>query len=108
MRPEAIALWVIHGGREGRYRFTCPACSDVVDKPADRKIVSLLVSAGVDVVEPESPATAAPAPRELEPSSWRELHWGGPAFTVDDVIAFGLALESASTIEIIASAHTGS
>jgi hypothetical protein len=49
MGPEAILLQVVRGGREGTYRFTCPTCMDAVEKRADRKIVALLVSAGVDV-----------------------------------------------------------
>ena len=49
MGPEAILLSVARGGREGSYRFVCPVCADPVEKPADRKIVALLVSAGVDV-----------------------------------------------------------
>ena len=49
MGPESILLQVTRGGREGTYRFTCPTCMDAVEKRADRKIVALLVSAGVDV-----------------------------------------------------------
>src|SRR5438132_3894591 len=49
MGPEAILLSVRQDGREGSYRFTCPQCADDVEKRADRKIVALLVSAGVDI-----------------------------------------------------------
>src|SRR5207249_5378682 len=49
MGPEAILLSVRQNGREGSYRFTCPNCADDVEKRADRKIVALLVSAGVDI-----------------------------------------------------------
>ena len=49
MGPEAISLSVRSSGREGSYRFTCPRCDDAVEKRADRKIVALLVSAGVDL-----------------------------------------------------------
>ena len=49
MGPEAILLSVRENGREGSYRFTCPSCADGVEKRADRKIVALLVSAGVDI-----------------------------------------------------------
>ena len=52
MGPEAISLSVRSSGREGSYRFTCPRCDDAVEKRADRKIVALLVSAGVDL-EPQ-------------------------------------------------------
>ena len=49
MGPESILLSVRANGREGSYRFTCPECEDAVEKRADRKIVALLVSAGVDI-----------------------------------------------------------
>lgn len=94
MGPEAILLSVLQGGREGTYRFTCPTCMDAVEKRADRKIVALLVSAGVDVMSGETveermgslwdddePA-AHPPPRSTE-----------PAFTADDVIDFHFMLD---------------
>ena len=49
MGPESILLSVRRGGSEGTYRFVCPECLGSVEKRADRKIVALLVSAGVDV-----------------------------------------------------------
>ena len=49
MGPESILLSVRRGGSEGTYRFVCPECLGAVEKRADRKIVALLVSAGVDV-----------------------------------------------------------
>jgi hypothetical protein len=94
MGPESILLQVTRGGREGTYRFTCPTCMDAVEKRADRKIVALLVSAGVDVAgrstlteteelfEPEEPSED---PRGSLPS--------GPAFTIDDVIDFHFRLQ---------------
>jgi predicted RNA-binding Zn-ribbon protein involved in translation (DUF1610 family) len=94
MGPEAILLSVLQGGREGTYRFTCPTCMDAVEKRADRKIVALLVSAGVDVMSGETAeermdplwgddeAETSPAPRS-----------SGPDFTADDVIDFHFMLE---------------
>jgi predicted RNA-binding Zn-ribbon protein involved in translation (DUF1610 family) len=91
MGPESILLEVVTGGREGTYRFTCPTCSDDVEKRADRKIVALLVSAGVDVAsrgvlteelfdqDPEA------LPRSPRPDA--------PSFTVDDLIDFHYKLE---------------
>jgi len=93
MGPESILLSVASGGREGTYRFTCPTCYDSVEKRADRKIVALLVSAGVGVAgrqdaeertesmfgEDESEAPV-PAPQ-------------GPPFTIDDLIDFHFHLE---------------
>ena len=60
MGPEAILLSVRQNGREGSYRFTCPSCEDDVEKRADRKIVALLVSAGVDIEQAESDAGGSP------------------------------------------------
>src|SRR5439155_7111413 len=58
MGPEAILLSVLQGGVEGTYRFVCPQCMDAVEKRADRKIVALLVSAGVDVDAANAAVTA--------------------------------------------------
>lgn len=96
MGPESILLQVTRGGREGTYRFTCPTCMDAVEKRADRKIVALLVSAGVDVAgratlteteqlfdaEEEEPVDG---PRGPLPA--------GPPFTIDDVIDFHFRLQ---------------
>jgi hypothetical protein len=96
MGPESILLQVMRGGREGTYRFDCPTCMEPVEKRADRKIVALLVSAGVDVAgrgtgsvpelfdEPEQ-GFEAPDPRDTLPS--------GPSFTIDDVIDFHFRLQ---------------
>jgi predicted RNA-binding Zn-ribbon protein involved in translation (DUF1610 family) len=91
MGPESILLQVARGGREGTYRFTCPTCRDAVEKRADRKIVALLVSAGVDVAGRGGLAEApelfdyAEDPRGLLPT--------GPALTIDDVIDFHFKLQ---------------
>jgi hypothetical protein len=108
MGPESILLSVMQGGREGTYRFTCPTCYDAVEKRADRKIVALLVSAGVDV-----------APREEFESQAESLFDGheglldprgalpdGPAFTIDDLIDFHFCLQDDRYIQdFLASQH---
>jgi hypothetical protein len=95
MGPEAISLSVRSSGREGSYRFTCPRCDDAVEKRADRKIVALLVSAGVDLEQRGSgdggDTLFDQEPREVvEPL---EQAPAGPAFTIDDVIEFHFLLE---------------
>ncbi len=98
MGPEEIMLSVRENGREGAYRFTCPSCADDVEKRADRKIVALLVSAGVDI---DRAAVAATHPELMfdqdvphgAPSAT------GPAFTIDDVIEFHFLLEDDRYIE---------
>jgi predicted RNA-binding Zn-ribbon protein involved in translation (DUF1610 family) len=98
MGPEAISLAVRSNGREGSYRFTCPSCEDDVEKRADRKIVALLVSAGVDIRRGEMEA-AGFAPElfdeaeELEPRQPT-----APRFTADDLIEFHYLLEDESYI----------
>jgi hypothetical protein len=95
MGPEAISLSVRASGREGSYRFTCPRCDDAVEKRADRKIVALLVSAGVDL-EPGGPSEMGDSLFDQEPVEAvdpLERAVDGPAFTIDDVIEFHFLLE---------------
>src|SRR2546425_10009246 len=51
MSPEAILLSIRERSGEGSYRFSCPHCLDTVEKPADRKVAALLLSAGVELAE---------------------------------------------------------
>jgi predicted RNA-binding Zn-ribbon protein involved in translation (DUF1610 family) len=91
MGPEAILLSVRDDGREGSYRFTCPSCADDVEKRADRKIVALLVSAGVDIDHADREAMQASLLFDDEDLG-RSLP-SGPAFTIDDVIEFHFLLQ---------------
>ena len=92
MRPEEILL---HAPLEGRsvYQFTCPACLAPVEKPADRKIVALLVSAGVDLATRETllgeAGEALLPPEPLEPMDTPPQ---GRAFSVDDLLDFHFLL----------------
>jgi hypothetical protein len=56
------------------YRFSCPLCSDEVRKPADDRIVQLLISGGVHATVWELPAE--------DPAS------DAPVFTMDDLLDF--------------------
>jgi predicted RNA-binding Zn-ribbon protein involved in translation (DUF1610 family) len=94
MGPESISLSVRSNGREGSYRFTCPSCADDVEKRADRKIVALLVSAGVDV--DASDEVAAPHPELFDGS---DTPSAGPPFSIDDVIEFHYLLEDDAYIQ---------
>ena len=92
MRPEEVLL---HAPREGRsiYRFTCPACLEPVEKPADRKIIALLVSAGVPLAAPTTLLEDATEPLlPLEPFDPMDVSPGGRAFTIDDLLDFHLLL----------------
>jgi hypothetical protein len=92
MSPEAILLSIRDRAGEGSYRFSCPGCRGTVQKPADHKVVALLLSAGVEMDEKETEQgrfeefveMAEPAP-EQRPA--------GPPFTVDDLIAFHFLLK---------------
>jgi hypothetical protein len=80
MRADVISLALEQDSGEGVYSFVCPVCEDVVEKPADRKIVTLLRSVGVEITEREA--------AEVEPESRPE----GPPITIDDVIDFHFLL----------------
>jgi hypothetical protein len=99
MGPEAILLEVTRGGREGTYRFTCPSCLDPVEKRADRKIVALLVSAGVDVASRAPTTTAELFDGEAQRVDPRPPLPDAPAFTLDDLIDFHFALQDDGWIE---------
>ncbi len=106
MGPTAIELYVSRGGREGTYRFTCPTCMDDVEKRADRKIVALLVSAGVDVAGRGGgggPIEAAPDELPFEelraPDDARGAYPSAPTFTIDDIIDFHFRLQDDRYIE---------
>lgn len=72
--PQISAL-VCVTTNEGSYAFQCPECRLSVSKPAERRVVDLLVSAGVELAVWEVPA-------EL-----REPH-AGPPISYDDLLAF--------------------
>lgn len=84
MDAQSILLVVEQDSGEGTYSFDCPSCELPVEKPADRKIVLLLMSAGVEVTE------VAHAQAQLEMSEARPE---GPPFTMDDLIDFHFLLQ---------------
>jgi predicted RNA-binding Zn-ribbon protein involved in translation (DUF1610 family) len=96
MGPEAIMLSVRQSGREGSYRFTCPSCADDVEKRADRKIVALLVSAGVDIEQSEQDQLLFD---DEDAEDSRGQIPQGPRFSIDDVIEFHYLLEDDRYIE---------
>jgi hypothetical protein len=94
MGPEAILLSVRQNGKEGSYRFTCPNCADDVEKRADRKIVALLVSAGVDIDQGAGETDGGQLLfDEDEAEDPRGPLPQGPPFSIDDVIEFHYLLE---------------
>lgn len=81
MEASVVLLSVDEASGEGSYSFVCPDCLEVVEKPADQKIVTLLLSAGVEVHR--STARVEPSSRTLP---------GGPPLTTDDLIDFHFLL----------------
>lgn len=66
---------------DGTYGFDCPSCVEHILKPADARIINLLLSGGVRPFHLEGPV------REDD-----------PPFTYDDLIDFHDALESEDAI----------
>jgi hypothetical protein len=79
LTPDDIELRVCTHAPASYYEFACPLCADQVRKPADDRIVQLLISGGVS-------ATVWELPDELRDQS-------GPALTLDDLLDFHLLLQ---------------
>ncbi len=88
MGPTSIRLSVSGEGGEGIYSFVCPGCNEDVEKQADRKIVALLVSAGVSVAAGNggSPPAAPGLPE-------------APPISLDDVIEFHYKLQDDDALQ---------
>ena len=80
LTPDDIELRVCTHAPASYYQFCCPLCSEDIQKPADDRVVQLLISGGVS-------ATVWELPEEV-----RESH-AGPAFTFDDLLDFHLMLQ---------------
>ncbi len=89
MGPDAVRLNVVRGGHGSSYGFTCPTCLHDVEKPADRKTVAILVSAGVDPRTDEASELAGFDREDLEPIGHAADQ---PPLTIDDVIDFHFLL----------------
>jgi hypothetical protein len=98
MTPEAILLSIRDQSGEGSYRFSCPRCRDTVEKPADRKVAALLLSAGVELDESPPEDEEDLGPGALELAEHPEGRPAGPPFTVDDLISFHFLLKDDSRL----------
>lgn len=81
LKPEAFKLRIPIGA-ESTYTFVCPLCISTVSKPADSRVIQLLISAGVKPDFLESPPESS-----------------APAFTYDDLLDFHLQLQSDYVVE---------
>jgi predicted RNA-binding Zn-ribbon protein involved in translation (DUF1610 family) len=79
LTPAQVRLVVCSLASLSYYAFECPDCQDEVRKPADDRIVTLLVSGGVTPSRWDIPAEA------LEEKL-------GPVLTYDDLLDFALRL----------------
>lgn len=83
---EDLSVRVCIESDAGSYVFRCPECRMSVAKPAERHVVDLLVSSGVNLVEWSLPAEMF------------ELHLGEP-ITHDDLIDFHRQLQDDAWID---------
>ncbi|CAN5791705.1 MAG: hypothetical protein M3R09_05600 [Actinomycetota bacterium] len=85
LTPDEIELRVAeHGAATSYYAFSCPSCQGVVRKPADERVVRLLVSGGVPVLQLDRPDAVR---RRLSE------RFDGPALTHDDLLDFHTLLQ---------------
>ena len=95
LTPADIELRVDDQDTTGSYyAFDCPSCLGNVRKPADERVVRLLVSGGVEV----QPLVQTPAPRRLSE------RFDGPRLTHDDLLDFHLLLQNDDILSVLASA----
>lgn len=81
LTPEDLELKVCsNNSASSFYRFMCPLCTDEVQKPADDRIVQLLISGGVHATMWDLPQA--------------EDHGDAPAFTMDDLLDFHNLLQT--------------
>jgi predicted RNA-binding Zn-ribbon protein involved in translation (DUF1610 family) len=88
LKPEEFKLRMPVGMGDNVYTFTCPMCAASVSKPADARVVQLLISAGV---RPEFVDGAGEAPVADT--------YHAPVFTYDDLLDFHLQLENDFVVE---------
>jgi len=86
MTTRQVQVQICSYDDAGSYSFLCPECRIIVNKPAEKPIIDLLISAGVQVHTWELPAELS------EPKT-------GPPITYDDLLAFHFDLESEHWLE---------
>jgi hypothetical protein len=102
LTAEKVELRIALGGTGSSYAFDCPLCTDRIRKPADSRVVQLLISGGV---APEILAEKAEASveRTAKVAAARDAHPtrahvasrpASPAITYDDLLEFHKELES--------------
>lgn len=102
LAPEEMIVEVTHDeddmvGDGSSYRFICPDCETTVRKPADERIVQLLISGGVPLEMGDDDVLAEPVV-ERHP----EAPPAGPALSRDDLLDLHLLLEQEDWFEQLA------
>ena len=95
LTPEEIELRVDEGDAASSfYAFACPSCFGTVRKPADERVVRLLISGGVEVLEAQP---VGPPPRRLSE------RFDFPRLTHDDLLDFHALLETPGWYDLLCS-----
>ena len=85
LTPDEIELRVDNGDSSASYySFACPSCFGTVRKPADERVVRLLISGGVEVLDM---VPVGPEPVRLSE------RFDGPRINHDDLLDFHALLE---------------
>lgn len=94
LAPDEIELRVDRSdAAESFYAFTCPSCAELVCKPADDRIIRLLLSGGVQA-------------RDIEPEPVRvklSERYDYPRWTHDDLLDFHLLLDAPGWFQLVES-----
>lgn len=105
LTADKVQLRIAIGGVGSSYAFDCPACSDRIRKPADSRVVQLLIQGGIapeiigdEEAEAESmhgePASRQATARELHPATaGRPGRQVAPTITYDDLLEFHREIE---------------
>jgi len=88
LRVADVQVLLCASTNEGSYAFRCTICRLAVSKPADARVVDILIAAGVELVVWDMPA-------ELD-----ELHVG-PPISYDDLIEFHFGLDSGAVDQAV-------
>lgn len=88
LRVADVQVLLCASTNEGSYVFRCTTCRLAVSKPADARVVDILIAAGVELVVWDMPA-------ELD-----EPH-AGPPISYDDLIEFHFGLDSGAVDEAV-------
>jgi hypothetical protein len=95
LKPDDIELRVCTHAPASYYVFGCPMCRDAIQKPADDRVIQLLISGGVRALVWELPGEVL------------EVH-DGPPLTHDDLLDFHLLLERPDWFSKLSTVSQGS